>query len=119
MLSDEILLQAGDQHSIWNLDDNSVAIVEQPPIVIREHAWIGRRVTLMAGASIGCGSIVGTASVVTGEVADFALAVGVPARVIKQHVTWSRNVEWFSPLERDFLARRRPLADHPAIEPAK
>lgn len=119
MLSDEILLQAGDQHSIWNLDDNTVANVDQPPIVIREHAWIGRRVTLMAGASIGCGSIVGTASVVTGEVADFALAVGVPARVIKQHVTWSRNVEWFSPLERDFLARRRPLAGHPAIEPAK
>lgn len=109
MLSDEILIQAGDQHSIWNLDDNTVANVDQPPIVVGEHAWIGRRATLLAGASIGCGSIVGTAGVVTGEVADFALAVGIPARIIKQHVTWSRNVEWFSPRERDFLARRNPI----------
>jgi acetyltransferase-like isoleucine patch superfamily enzyme len=110
MLSDEILIQAGDQHSIWNLDLISVSNADQAPIIVGEHAWIGRRATLLPGAQVGCGAIVGTASVVTGEIPPFGLAVGVPARIIRERVTWSRNIAWFSPSERDFLVRRAGVA---------
>jgi acetyltransferase-like isoleucine patch superfamily enzyme len=115
MLSDEILIQAGDQHSIWDLETKKVLNKHQQPIIVGEHAWIGRRVTLLPGAVIGCGSLVGAASVVTREIAPFSAAVGVPARVVKQRVTWSRNVEWLSPQEREFLARRNPTAETPVI----
>ena len=107
MLSDEILIQAGDQHSIWDLDTMKVVNKQQRPILVGEHVWIGRRVTLLAGAVIGCGSIVGASSVATREVPEFSAAVGVPARVVKERITWSRNVEWFSPAEREFLSRRK------------
>ncbi|HEY8698913.1 MAG TPA: acyltransferase [Rhizomicrobium sp.] len=115
MLSDEILVQAGDQHSIWDLESKKVLNKHQQPIIVGEHAWIGRRVTLLAGAVIGCGAIVGAASVVTREIAPFSAAVGVPARVVKERVTWSRNVEWLSPQEREFLARRNPTGEAPAV----
>jgi serine acetyltransferase len=38
----------------------------------------------MPGVTIGNGAIIGSNAVVTKDVADFAIAVGVPARTIRQ-----------------------------------
>jgi serine acetyltransferase len=38
----------------------------------------------MPGVTVGNGAIIGSNAVVTKDVADFAIAVGVPARTIKQ-----------------------------------
>jgi acetyltransferase-like isoleucine patch superfamily enzyme len=45
---------------------------------------------VLPGARIGKHCVIGANSVVTGEIPDFSVAVGNPARVIKQYV----NGEW-------------------------
>ena len=50
---------------------------------MEEDVWIGINVTLLAGAHIGRGAIIGACSVVTKEIPPYAVAVGNPAKVIK------------------------------------
>lgn len=51
-------------------------------IVIEDECWIGANVIIVSGAHIGKGAVVGAGSVVTGTIPDYAIAAGVPARVI-------------------------------------
>lgn len=53
-------------------------------IAIGHDTWIGHGAVVMPGVSIGNGAIIGANAVVTKDVADFAIAVGVPARTIRQ-----------------------------------
>ena len=54
------------------------------PVLIKEYAWIGRSAHVMKGVTIGRGAIVASGSVVATDVPDGAIAMGVPARVIKR-----------------------------------
>lgn len=56
---------------------------EYKPVIIGDDVWIGARVTILPGAKIGTGAVVGAGAVVSGEIPDFAVACGVPARVIR------------------------------------
>lgn len=53
-------------------------------ISIGHDTWIGHGAVVMPGVSIGNGAIIGANAVVTKDVAAFAIAVGVPARTIRQ-----------------------------------
>lgn len=57
-------------------------------VVIRDHVWIGTRVTVLKGVTIGEGSIIAAGSVVTKDIPSNCVAAGVPARVIKEDVMW-------------------------------
>ena len=50
--------------------------------LVKRRAAIGSNVTIMAGVTIGESALVGAGAVVTGDVADYAIVAGVPARVI-------------------------------------
>ncbi len=52
-------------------------------IVIGADCWIGTRAILTAGITIGDGAVIGAGSVVTRDVPAGAIAVGVPAKVVK------------------------------------
>jgi hypothetical protein len=54
------------------------------PVTIKEFAWIGRRAQVMKGVTVGRGAIVAGGSVVATDVPDGAIAMGVPARVVKR-----------------------------------
>lgn len=56
------------------------------PVVIGDGAWLGYGVVILPGARIGRNSVIGANAVVTGEIPDFSVAVGAPARVVKRHV---------------------------------
>ena len=51
-------------------------------VVVREGASVGARVVVVPGRVIGCWAMVAAGAVVTRDVPDFALVVGVPARQI-------------------------------------
>jgi len=51
-------------------------------IIIDDDAWLGCGVIVLDGVRIGKGAVVGAGAVVTQDVPDGAIAVGVPARVV-------------------------------------
>jgi UDP-2-acetamido-3-amino-2,3-dideoxy-glucuronate N-acetyltransferase len=55
---------------------------EYRPTLVRRGATLGANCTIVCGATIGCYAFVGAGAVVTNDVPDFALMVGVPARQI-------------------------------------
>lgn len=64
-------------------------IISQPikqvnPVNIGEGSWLGENVCVI-GASIGKHCTIGANSVVTRDIPDYCVAVGAPAKVIKQY----------------------------------
>lgn len=54
------------------------------PIIIKDNVWIGEGVCVMSGVTIGEGCVVGALSVVTKSIPPYSIAVGSPAKVVKQ-----------------------------------
>lgn len=88
-LEDDVLLgsqvsimNGGRQHGIGRLD---VPIREQPGewprVTIGRDTWIGDRAVVLANVGRHC--VIGAGSVVTQPIPDYAIAVGVPARVVR------------------------------------
>ncbi len=53
------------------------------PVIIGEDVWLGAGVTVLPGVRIGDGAVVGAGSVVVRDIPPGAVAVGVPARVVR------------------------------------
>lgn len=53
------------------------------PVTIREGAWIGTRAIIVGPVEIGRHAVIGAGAVVVSDIPAYALAVGVPARVVK------------------------------------
>ena len=69
--------------------DVTKPIHEQPvttaKITVDDECWIGANAVITAGVTIGKHSVIAAGSVVTKDVPPFSVAVGNPARVIKQY----------------------------------
>jgi len=51
-------------------------------VVIEDFAWIASRAIILPGITIGTGAVIAAGAVVTRDVPEFAIAAGVPAKVI-------------------------------------
>jgi acetyltransferase-like isoleucine patch superfamily enzyme len=69
-------------------------IIQKNEVVIGSGCWIGENVSII-GASVGKNSMIGANSVVTKDISDYCVAVGIPARIIKRYNfktnTWERT----------------------------
>ena len=90
-LEDDVLIARNVYISdhIHKYDDTSEAILNQgvdkiAPVLIKRGVWLGQNVVVCPGVTIGQGSVIGANAVVTRDIAEFSVAAGVPARVIKQ-----------------------------------
>lgn len=59
-------------------------------IVIEDDVWIGANSIITSGVRIGKGAVIGAGSVVTHDIPPYSIAVGSPAKVIKQRVLFSK-----------------------------
>ena len=62
----------------------SPAAGDTPDTVIGHDVWIDTRATILPGAQIGSGVIVGAGAVVGGIVPDYAVVAGSPARIVRR-----------------------------------
>lgn len=58
-------------------------LTEPAPVLIEDGAWLGENVVVCPGVTIGRGAVVGANAVVLSDIPAFAVAVGVPARVVR------------------------------------
>jgi maltose O-acetyltransferase len=56
------------------------------PVVIEDYAYLGSRVTVLPGVTIGRGAVVASGAVVTGDIAPLTLVGGVPAKFIRNRM---------------------------------
>lgn len=74
--------------------------INKIPVVIGNDVWIGYRVTIIAGVTIGDGSIVLAGSIVTKDVLPYSIVGGIPAKHIKYRfsdsiVDFLKAFEWW------------------------
>ena len=95
MISHRVEIMCGDGHS---LDDAVTGERLNHPrdIVIGDHVWLAAESAILKGASVGDHSTVGFRSVVTSAIPAHSVAIGIPARVIRFGVTWTRELPWQS-----------------------
>ena len=69
--------------------ESDIQYMDQPlvtkPVSIGDGCWIGEKVCILPGVSIGKKSIIGAGSVVTKSIPDYCIAAGNPAKVIKKY----------------------------------
>ncbi len=58
-------------------------IIRHKRIEIGNDVWLGRNVTITNYSNIGNGVIAGAGAVITKDIPDYAIVVGVPARIVK------------------------------------
>lgn len=61
---------------------------ESQPVKIGNHVWLCEGCTIMPGAKIGDGAIIGAGSVVYGKIPPNCLASGNPAKVVQTNTYW-------------------------------
>lgn len=82
------ILRSTDQHSIISCETKE-KLNKSKDIVLGNHVWLAVGVTLLKGTSIDNGSIIGANSMISNkQIGENCLAVGNPARVVKENVTW-------------------------------
>lgn len=89
-LFSDVGIFTSDMHSVVNLSNNS-RINNPQSIKIEERVWLAEAVRVSKGALIGAGSIIGGRSIVNGKIPPYCLAVGAPAKVVKEGISWDRN----------------------------
>lgn len=75
-------------------------------VIIGNDVWLGYNACVMEGVTIGDGAVIGAKSLVTRDIPPDAIAVGIPAKVIKYRFTqeqieklleikwWDRDITW-------------------------
>ncbi len=74
-----------DQNHGFDDPDLPISQQVQPerPVRIGDGSWIGHGAVILPGSHIGRHVVIGANSVVSGDIPDFSVAVGAPARVIR------------------------------------
>ncbi len=76
-------------------DGSGVAVRDMPaddlrPVAVGDGAWIGQNVVILPGVTVGHHAIIGANSVVRDDVPPHSVAVGTPARVVRDLVGGAR-----------------------------
>ncbi|WP_198954620.1 acyltransferase [Kineosporia sp. R_H_3] len=89
MFATGVEVRADDGHPIFDVRTGRRANPARP-ITVGNHVWVGWGAVLLAGTTIGDGSVVGMHAVVKGRFPNNCIVAGVPARVVRRDIAWER-----------------------------
>ena len=81
-ISHDVTIMDGDGHMTDGIQNSQ-------PIIIEDNVWIGTRVTVLKGVRIGQGAIIAAGSIVNKDVPASVMVAGIPAKIIKENVSWT------------------------------
>jgi hypothetical protein len=105
IVGDDALISSGvwvrnhNMHSVVDLTTRRQVSQQAVTTVLERHVWVGQNAILLKCDRIGKGSIVGASSLVRNSVPPMVAVAGLPAQVIRQNVSWGRDVSGMSPDE--------------------
>lgn len=91
LLTGTNVLITDNSHGVTDYESLLIApgdrqIVSKGPVVIGNNVWLGNNVCVLPGVTIGDGVVVGANSVVTHDIPAYSVAIGIPAKVVKQNI---------------------------------
>lgn len=86
MLSAYVQVRTGDSHSILDMEGNRINRAQS--VHIGDHCWIGEGAKVMKGVTLGQDVVVSTGAIVTKSFEKNVILGGIPAKVIKENITW-------------------------------
>ena len=87
-----VTVRTHDGHHIFDLSTKKRINLPQD-VVIGNQVWIAYGATLLGGARIGDGSVVGAGSITSSEFGDHTVIAGSPAKIIRENICWSKDSE--------------------------
>ena len=90
LFAKDVLIYQSDTHPIFSKSSGERTNQEKN-VSIGNHVWLGRHTSVLGGAEIGDGSVIGFGSIVAGKIPCDVVAVGNPAKVIRSDICWSKE----------------------------
>jgi acetyltransferase-like isoleucine patch superfamily enzyme len=87
----ESTVQVGDNHALFDVASGALMNTRRARVVFEPHVWVAMGARVIGDAHIGAGSIVAAGALVKGDVPRCSLVAGVPAKVVKDGVSWTRS----------------------------
>jgi len=84
-------IHAGDNHAIFDIQSGEPLNVRRARIEFESHVWAAARAAIIGDAVIGAGSVIAADATVKGNVPPCSLVAGVPARVVRSGISWTRD----------------------------
>jgi acetyltransferase-like isoleucine patch superfamily enzyme len=87
-------------NKIFEGDDDIHGVKSKGDVTIGNDVWIGNEARIMSGVTIGDGCVIGAGALVTKDVPDYAICVGIPAHVIKKRfseetIARLKTIKWW------------------------
>lgn len=89
MISSYVQIRTGDSHSIVDLAGNRINPAQA--VEIGNHCWIGEGAKVLKGVKLEGDDVVSTGAIVTKSFGKNVLLGGIPAKVIKDNVSWDKE----------------------------
>lgn len=80
-IADEVIIRDNDAHDVSGSSSKR-------DIIIGNNVWICTRAIILKGVTIGDGAVIGAGAVVVKDVPPRVLVAGVPAKIIRENVSW-------------------------------
>lgn len=91
IIEDDVLLGSGVHIYVENhsFDNQILSIIDQGhtqalPVLLKKGCWLGANSIILPGVIIGKNSVIGAGSIVTKSIPDYCVAVGNPAKIIRE-----------------------------------
>lgn len=89
-LFSDVTVETSDLHSVIDVE-SGIRLNPAKNVAVADRCWVGSGALLLGGCVLSTDTVVGAKAVVTSQFPPNTVVAGVPARVVKEGVRWSRE----------------------------